>query len=271
MNAILFIILLAAGLSLVMTLAWQIAIRTGQSGWVDAIWTFATGAAGVVASLAPISDTTPYWPRQLLVAVLAGAWSLRLGLHIVARTRGGGDDPRYANLRKEWGVAWKGRLWWFLQIQAAAALLLALSVMAAARNPAPGFRLADWLGVAILIIAVVGEAISDRQLAAFTANPANRGKVMQSGLWSLSRHPNYFFEWLGWLAYLVIAISLGGYWWGLAALAAPLLMYWLLVHVSGVPPLEEHMLRTRGDAFRAYQARVNAFFPWFNRTNGASS
>lgn len=270
MNAYILILVLAAGLSLVMTLAWRVAVITGQSGWIDAIWTLATGAAGVMAALAPIDSATSHFPRQALVAAMAAAWSLRLGLHIVARTRRGGDDPRYANLRKEWGATWRTRLLWFLQIQAAAAFLLALSIMAAARNPAPGLRLVDWLGVAILIIAVVGEGIADRQLADFTKNPVNKGKVMQSGLWSLSRHPNYFFEWFGWLAYLMIAISFSGYWWGFAALAGPLFMYWLLVHVSGIPPLEEHMLRTRGDAFRDYQRRVSAFIPWFTRSTGVS-
>lgn len=254
-----------------MTLAWQVAVRSGQSGWIDAIWTFATGAAGVVAALTPIDDDSSYFPRQVLVALMAAAWALRLGLHIVARTRRGGDDPRYANLRKEWGAAWKGRLFWFLQIQAASAFLLTLSIMAAARNPASGLRLVDWLGVGILVIAVLGEGIADRQLAQFACDSSNKGKVIQSGLWSISRHPNYFFEWFGWLAYLVIAISLSGYWWGLFAIAGPLFMYWLLVHVSGIPPLEEHMLRTRGDAFRDYQARVSAFFPWPGRSTGTAT
>ena len=117
-------------------------------------------------------------------------------------------------------------------------------------------------GAAAAFVPVAGEGIADRQLARFAANPANKGKVCDVGLWSWSRHPNYFFEWLGWVAYPVIAIDLtGNYWWGLASLVAPAMMYWLLAHVSGVPPLEEHMLKSRGEAFRAYQRRVSAFFP----------
>ena len=102
----------------------------------------------------------------------------------------------------------------------------------------------------------------DEQLRRFRDDPANKGKICDAGLWKWSRHPNYFFEWLGWLAYPVLAIDLGGHDpWGYVALAAPLCMYWLLVYVSGIPPLEEHMLAKRGDAFRKYQMTTNVFFP----------
>ena len=94
----------------------------------------------------------------------------------------------------------------------------------------------------------------------FKADSANRGKICETGLWGWSRHPNYFFEWLGWVAFPLIALS-GGDLIGLAAFAAPALMYVLLVHMSGVPPLEAHMERTRGAAFDDYRARVNVFFP----------
>lgn len=91
---------------------------------------------------------------------------------------------------------------------------------------------------------------------------ANRDKVCDVGFWALSRHPNYFFQWLGWVGYAVVAIGPAGDWgWGWLALAGPALMYWLLVHVSGIPPLEAHMMRSRGAAFTAYAKRVNAFWP----------
>ncbi|WP_421913772.1 DUF1295 domain-containing protein [Mesorhizobium sp.] len=256
------IIVIAISLSLIMTGAWAVAVRSGQSGWVDAIWSFAVGGVGVMASLYSLGDWPHTTQRQLVVAGLAGIWSLRLGLHIVARTRKGGDDPRYRQLRKEWGDNFRGRLFWFLQIQAACALLLVIAIAAAAHNPAPALGFGDWLGVLILAVAIGGEAVADRQLTRFRADPANKGRVCDIGLWALSRHPNYFFEWLGWLAYAVIAIDLSGaYPWGWIALCGPAFMYWLLVHVSGIPPLEAHMLRSRGDSFRAYQARVNAFWP----------
>lgn len=254
--------LLACALCAVMSVAWGVAMSTGRSGWIDAIWSLAVGAAGVVVSLAPLTGNSQTGARQWLVAGLAAAWSLRLGLHIAARTRGGGDDPRYVQLREDWGANFKSRLFWFLQIQAAAAFLLAITIMAAARRPGAGLDLSDLLGLVILVVAILGEGAADRQLSRFRAQPRNKGKVCDVGLWGFSRHPNYFFEWLVWVAFAVIAIDVnGGYLIGWIALAGPIFMYWLLVHVSGIPLLEAHMLRSRGNSFRLYQQRVNAFWP----------
>jgi len=261
MTVSIVIIALAACLSATMMGAWLVALRSGRSGWIDAVWSLATGGFGAAVALVPLAQAQVS-VRQLLVAALALAWSLRLGIHIAVRTARGGDDPRYRQLREEWGDAFRLRLFWFLQIQALVALALALSIMLAAHNPAPGLRASDWIGVAVLIAAVAGESIADRQLAAFRDDPANKGRVCDVGLWGMSRHPNYFFEWMGWFAYAIIAIDFsGGYPWGWLALAGPALMYWLLVHASGIPPLEAHMLRSRGQAFRDYQHRVNAFWP----------
>ncbi len=251
---------LAIGLSAAMAGAWLLVDRSGRSGWADTVWSFAVGAGGVAAALAPLSSGPT--GRQALVAGLVAVWSLRLGGHIAARTRAGGDDPRYQALKEEWGDARRPRLFWFLQAQAAAAFLLVVTILIAAHNPAPWPQPGDVVGLAIALAAFLGEAVADRQLGRFRADPANRGKICDVGLWGLSRHPNYFFEWLGWVAYAVIAIDLGGgYPWGWLALAGPAFMYWLLVHVSGIPPLEAHMLRSRGEAFRTYQARVGAFWP----------
>ncbi len=259
------LVALAIGLSATMTGAWAVALVSGRSGWIDAIWSFAIGVAALPAALLPLGPGQPS-ARQVLVAVLAVSWSLRLGWHIALRTLHGGDDPRYARLREEWGAAFPRRLLLFLQIQAASSFLLVVSVLVAARNPAPGWRVGDGLGVALLLVAVGGEAAADRQLKRFRADPRHRGRVCDGGLWGMSRHPNYFFEWLGWLAYAAIAIDPAGYPWGWFSLSGPLLMYSLLVYGSGIPPLEAHMLRSRGAAFRAYQARVNAFWPGPPRT-----
>lgn len=256
------LVALGLALALAMTGAWWIATKSGKSGWIDAIWSFAVGICGAVAALASFGGAG-LTDRQMLVAGLALLWSLRLGIHIAVRTaRSDQDDPRYAQLRREWGTSFRRRLFFFLQIQAATAFALVLSIMAAAHNPAPGLSAQDWAGVALLLVAVAGEAVADRQLVSFRSDQANKGKVCDAGLWRLSRHPNYFFEWLGWLAYPVIAVDLtGGYAWGWAALVGPALMYWLLVHVSGIPPLEAHMLRSRAERFRRYQEQTNAFWP----------
>lgn len=255
---------LALGLSATMAVAWLVARQTGNHGWVDAMWSLATGAAAVIAALVPLGlHDVPL--RRGLVAALAATWSLRLGGHILARASAGHDDPRYADLVRGWGDAAAVQLFWFLQIQAAAGWVLAAAVMAAARNPLP-IGAGDAVGAAILAVSVAGAAVADRELARFRADPGNRGRVCDVGLWGLTRHPNYFFEWLGWTAYPVIAIGFsGGYPFGFVALAGPALMYWLLVHASGIPPTEAHMLRSRGAAFRDYQRRVNAFWPWPRR------
>jgi steroid 5-alpha reductase family enzyme len=260
MGLIILSALIAVALSIAMAGAWSIARKPGRSGWTDVIWSYAIGLAGVAAALAPI-DGRPS-KRQWLVAILVAGWSLRLGTHIALRTKSGHDDPRYLELRREWRGRFDGRLFGFLQIQAIAAWLLSVSILVAARNPAPPLCWSDWVGAVLLLSAVIGEAVADAQLTSFRRNPANRRRVCDTGLWSLSRHPNYFFEWLGWVAYAVIAIGPGGrFGWGWLALSGPIFMYGLLVHISGVPPLEAHMLRSHGNAFRSTQRRIRAFWP----------
>ena len=246
-------------LAAIMAAAWVVQRITGQGGWADAFWSFGLGAAGVGVALFPLDDA-PLSARQVLVASLIGLWGVRLGAHIAARAARGGEDPRYARLREEWGKAFQRRMFGFLMLQAGAAAALALSVMVAARNPAPGLGLRDALAALIVLAAIGGEALADHQLRAFKADPANRGAICDRGLWAWSRHPNYFFEWLGWCAYPVFAI---GQDWpcGWLALSAPIYIYWLLTRVSGVPLLEAHMKRTRPEAFARYAARTSVFFP----------
>jgi steroid 5-alpha reductase family enzyme len=153
-------------------------------------------------------------------------------------------------------------MFWFLQSQAVVGALLALSVAIAAYNPNPIVRVQDLVGLGLLFGAIVGEAAADRQLTVFRSDPANRKAICDIGLWAWSRHPNYFFEWLFWLGFPVVAIDLSSHNpYGWLSLAAPICMYWVLVYASGIPPLEAHMLRSRGEAFREYQARTSIFFP----------
>jgi steroid 5-alpha reductase family enzyme len=254
-------IIVAAAMSSVMAAAWYLQQRTGNSGWVDVTWSLGVGGIAAIAAVWPLGFEWPHW-RQLIVAVLAASWCLRLGVHITGRTRSSTDDPRYRNLITQWGRAAPRRMFWFLQSQAGVGIILALSIVVAAHNPDPNLRIQDLIGLVILLAAIVGESIADHQLRAFKTDPANRKALCDIGLWRWSRHPNYFFEWSSWLAYPIIAIDFAGQNpFGWLALAAPVCMYWVLVHVSGIPPLEDHMLRSRGDAFRAYQKRTRAFFP----------
>lgn len=256
MSALWLILLLAVFLAAAMTTAWQVVLRSGNSGYADVFWSYSIGISGVLAALLPI-DGSQTGLRHWVVAGLVAIWSLRLGTHILQRTLKGADDPRYAQLRKEWGDSYRTQLFLFLQIQALAGLVLALSAMAAAHNPLP-FGLVDILAILVAVAAIAIEGVSDAQLKRFKADPTNHGKVCDTGLWSLSRHPNYVGEVLYWVAFPLLAL---GWLYGLFALLAPVMMYWLLVHVSGIPPLEAHMLRSRPEAFAAYQKRVRAFWP----------
>ncbi len=254
-----FVITAAIVLSALMAFAWVVQRLTGKSGWVDTVWSLAVGIGGVLAAAWP--DAHAVSGRRIAVGILIALWSLRLAGHIAARTKGGEDDPRYADLARQWGRLFPLYLFAFLQIQAAAALVLVLAVRLAAIRSGPFPAFGDFAGLALLFIAVLGEATADAQLARFARANAGKKAVCDIGLWAWSRHPNYFFEWLGWCAWAVVASVGVGPSWGWAALAAPLLMYVLLVHVSGIPPLEAHMRQSRGAAFEAYRARVNAFFP----------
>ena len=250
---------IAVSLSVLMAGAWLVQQRTGNSGWVDTIWTFSLGLVGAGAALWPVAGAAPN-ARQWLVAGLVAIWSLRLGVHIAIRTAGITDDPRYAAFAKEWGVDSPRKMFVFLQNQGLGSIPLVFAIFVAARLPGDALRVQDYLGAAILLAGIAGEALADAQLKSFRENPANKGRVCDVGLWRWSRHPNYFFEWFGWLAYPVIALS-PGYDWGWATLLAPLFMYWILVYVTGIPPLEAQMLRSRGDRYRDYQSRTSKFFP----------
>jgi steroid 5-alpha reductase family enzyme len=251
---------IAVALSAIMTLAWAIQQRTGNSGWVDAVWTFGLGLVGVVSALAPLGGSVQ--PRQMIAAAFAAIWAARLGVHIASRSAKITDDPRYADLIKGWGSDARRQMFILLQKQALVSIPLAFTIFVAAHNPAPGLASSDVLAILVMAVAILGEGLADWQLQTFKSNAANQGGINDIGLWRWSRHPNYFFETFGWLAYPLLAIDLSGHYpWGWLALAGPACMYWLLVYVSGIPPLEQHMLRTRGDKFRAYQSRTNAFFP----------
>ena len=253
-------LLVLLSMTVVMVAAWLFGLARKNGGWTDVFWTFGSGAVLAGVALAPVEAGAAPQARQWLVAGLAATWAIRLGGYIAGRVAGHGEDPRYAKFRADWGPRHARNMLFVVLPQAPATALLALSVLSAARAPGAGLGPRDVAGAAILAAAIVGEAIADGQMKRFRAAPANRGKVCDAGLWGMSRHPNYFFEWLGWLAYPVIGFDPGrpAAW---LSLTAPVVMYILLTRISGVPPLEQAMLASRGDAYRAYQARVSAFFP----------
>lgn len=251
---LLLVWLLAAAM---MTVGWRWQQRHSNAGIVDVLW--ATGLGGGAIGLAA-AGSGALAPRVLL-AVLGGSWGLRLAWHLWVRVRSEGEDGRYRALRARWGD--DQRRWFvFFQFQALLVALFALPFVAVAANPSAR---TVWLvaGTAIWLLAVLGEAQADAQLARFRAEPANRGRTCRAGLWRYSRHPNYFFEWVHWFTYVLLAAGSSGWW---LAWTGPLLMYLFLRYVSGVPWTEAQALRSRGDDYRDYQRTTPMLFPWFPRS-----
>jgi steroid 5-alpha reductase family enzyme len=241
-----------------MLAAWWRQRATADATSVDVVW---TANLGLIALLYAWLGSGA-WPRRALLALLAGAWSLRLALHLL-RTRvlapGHGEDARYAKLRSAWGERAQGRFFWLYQGQGLLDALLSLPFLLVALDPRAEFGAPEAAATLLLLLSVAGETLADRQLARFKADPAHRGRTCRAGLWRFSRHPNYFFEWLAWCAFALLALGAPSGWLGLTA---PLLMLALLLKVTGVPPSEEQALRSRGDDYRAYQRETSVFFPW---------
>jgi steroid 5-alpha reductase family enzyme len=243
-----------AAMAAVMVLLWIVQRARRNAGIVDIAWSFGTGLLAV--GFAWGADGAG--GRRLLVAVLAGVWGLRLGFYLLKRVLSEAEDGRYRMLRERWGDRTQFYLFWFFQIQALWAVMFAAPMLIAARNPAP-LGWADAAGALLWLVAIVGEALADAQLARFRRNPARAGQVCRQGLWRYSRHPNYFFEWLHWWSYVLIGFA-GP--WGWLTLLGPALMLLFLTRITGIPPTEQRALESRGDAYREYQRTTSVLFPW---------
>jgi steroid 5-alpha reductase family enzyme len=163
-------------------------------------------------------------------------------------------------MREFWGERAQRNFFLFFQAQALFIVIFALPLLAVTLSPRPALDLWDALGVVIWVVAVAGETVADRQLARFRADPANRGKTCRLGLWRLSRHPNYFFEWLHWWAY--VPLGIGGPW-GWVTLLGPAMMWLFLFRITGIPHTEQQALISRGDDYRDYQRTTSVLIPWF--------
>ena len=172
------------------------------------------------------------------------------------------EDGRYQQLRHEWAARFAPKMFGFFQLQAASVVLLGVPFLLPVLDARVGWSPLEVAGIVLWCVAVGGESLADAQLAAFRRDPANRGRVCDAGLWRYSRHPNYFFEWLVWVAYFLFALSAPAGW---LAIIGPAAILFLLLRVTGIPLTEEQSLRSKGDAYRRYQARTSAFVPWFPR------
>jgi steroid 5-alpha reductase family enzyme len=247
-----------AGLCTAFTLLYFLARAINNYGIVDIAWSYAFGAVATYYAL-----YGPGWPvRRALIAALAVAWSLRLGTHLAIRviSHHPKEDGRYEQLRRDWAGNFASKMFGFFQLQAVSVLLLAAAFFLVCRNPEFGLHPLEIGGVMLWALAISGEAVADAQLAGFKRKPANKGKACDVGLWHYSRHPNYFFEWLIWVAYFVIALASPCGW---VAIIGPASILYLLLRVTGIPMTEEQSIRSRGDAYRRYQQTTSAFVPWF--------
>lgn len=247
--------IVAIATSLLMAALWVIQRRIRDAGVVDVGWAFSIGAAAVFYAI--VTDGHP--ARRWIVGALAGAWGLRLaGYLLFDRVLRGPEDGRYQDLRERWGDRFDRNIFWFFQAQAV--LVVALSVPFHILAADPGANLSPLLfaGAALWLLGIAGETIADRQLARFKRRPGSKGAVCREGLWAYSRHPNYFFEWIVWLGVAVAALPSPNGW---IALAAPAMMLLFILKITGIPPTEARSLRSRGEAYRAYQREVSPFLP----------
>jgi steroid 5-alpha reductase family enzyme len=244
---------------------WIFQRAANNGGWTDVFWTYGTGALCALAALIPFGSQPGAPWRRIMVAAMVAVWALRLGTYVMLRVRRSGEDVRYAELRKEWGVTFQRNMFGLLIVQGPITAIIAISVLFAARSPGDGLRVWDVLGVLIFLAAIVGETVADRQMKAFKDDAANHGKVCDRGLWAWSRHPNYFFEAMIWIAYPVMGLDVSRPW-TFASLIAPIMMFWVVRYGTGVPPLEKAMLQSKGEAYRRYQAEVSTLFPRPRRT-----
>jgi steroid 5-alpha reductase family enzyme len=257
------IVLLLLGTLLVVAVMfglWLLGLRNHNFSYVDIGWSvnFALLAA-LYAALAP-GDLT----RRLIIAAMFAAHGLRLGWHLAKRIIGEPEEGRYQQLRQEWGRSGNLKLKFlgFFAFQALLNAFLTLPLLITSFNRALGMHPLEIAGSALFALGIIGESVADAQLAAFKRNPANKGGVCDAGLWRYSRHPNYFFEWLIWIAYAVFALASPHGW---IALAMPVLMLHFLINVTGLKATEEQALRTKGERYRRYQARTSGFIPWIPR------
>jgi steroid 5-alpha reductase family enzyme len=245
----------------IMFLVWLWSLRIKNAGVVDIFWSYNFPVIAIILLLlAPGFQT-----RKLLICgmvIIAGG---RLGTHLAVRVLKHlrQEEPRYAQIRKDWGKNAEVKMAFFFQMQAISNVLLAIPFFIITLNTGHQLVVIEYAGLVLWLISVVGEATADAQLAAFKKDPGNKGKVCDTGLWGYSRHPNYFFEWLMWVSYFVFAL---GSPYGYLAIISPAIILYLLLKVTGIPTTEEQSLRSKGEAFKKYQQRTSAFVPWFKKS-----
>lgn len=246
-----------------MTGVWLLSLILRNAGIADIFW----GPGFVLLAWISFFSSQGYLGRKILIAGLVSLWGIRLALHIGARNWGKGEDRRYQTWRRE-----KGENFWWISlftvfgVQGILLWIISLVVQAGQLSAVPDcLTLLDGLGTLLWAVGFFFEALGDLQLTRFKADPANKGKVMDRGLWRYTRHPNYFGESLMWWGIYFIALSTPGKAW---TIVSPITITFLLLRVSGVTLLERTIVDTR-PGYREYQEKTSAFIPWFPRKDKA--
>lgn len=260
MNTFLSVYGNAALIILAMMIAlWLISLLLRNASIIDIFW-----GAGFVITAWIYFYLTPdgYLTRKWLIVLITTIWGLRLSIHIFLRNWGHGEDFRYQKWRQDAGSKW----WWqsFFKVFALQGLLMwiiSAPLLATQISPTPAKLI--WLDFIAIIAWGIGfffEAVGDWQLVRFKADPINKGKLLNTGLWRYTRHPNYFGDAVQWWGFYLIAVAAGGYW----SIFSPILMTILLRNVSGVTMLEKTLKDTK-PGYKEYVETTNAFIPWFPR------
>ena len=255
----------AVDLAMMVLLCW-VAVRIGDVSFIDAVW----GAGMAVLAFASFVQVTEPGPRAGLLLAMTVIWGLRLGIHLLLRWRGHGEDPRYAKmLGKARAQGRYGSAAFKVVFGPQAVLLFVTSLPAqvgilASGQPAPIAPLAS-AGFALWLTGMGFETIGDAQLKAFRADPAMKGKVLDTGLWRFTRHPNYFGDACVWWGIWLVAAT-GGLWVALGSVIGPLFLTFTLTKWSGKPLLEKGLAKSR-PGYADYVKRTSGFIPWPPKRN----
>jgi steroid 5-alpha reductase family enzyme len=246
----------AALIAAAMLALWALSLGLRDVSIVDVFW----GLGFVMVAHWTRAAATGYAPRGWLVAVLVTAWGTRLALYLLWRNWGAGEDYRYAAMRRRWGDRFPAAsLVVVFGLQAILMWIVSLPVQVAIAAPAPrALVVLDVVGTVLVVGGLACETIGDLQLARFKRDPANRGRVLDRGLWRYTRHPNYFGDAVVWWGLFAFALTTPAHAW---TVVGPLVMTYLLTRLSGVPLLERKLTRTR-PAYADYVARTSGFVPW---------
>lgn len=238
---------------------WLVHLWFKNAGIVDVGW----GIGFIILCGVYFVQSSALEARHALFFLMVALWGLRITLFLLKRLlHDREEDKRYQRLRQEWGSQLNLKFFFFFEFQAVLQIILAVPFLIVSRNLSPGLSAAEIVGFIIWAVALIGETVADEQLHNFKSNPANRGKTCQTGFWYYSRHPNYFFEWLVWVGFFVFALG-SAYGW--VSVVSPILMYYLIIYISGVPLAEAQALARRGEEYRRYQEATSMFIPWFKK------